>query len=60
MVNYIGIGERSIIKVGSSLMVTIPDEFVKMNGIKKGDKIQARWNGKTDLLLRAKEGGSDE
>jgi len=53
MVNYITIGERSILKSGTSLALTLPNEFVKKNGLDKGDKIEVKWNGGTDLLLRA-------
>ena len=55
MVQYIKIGDRSIQKTGTSLSITVPNDFVKENNIEKGDKIEIRWNGGTDLLLRAKK-----
>lgn len=57
MTMYIKIGDRSIMRQGTSLSLTVPNDYVKANGIKKGDKVEIRWNGGTDLLIRAKKEG---
>jgi antitoxin component of MazEF toxin-antitoxin module len=56
MAKYIELGDRKIIRSGTSLALTVPNSFVQRNGIKKGDSVEVRWDGGTDLLIRAKNG----
>ena len=43
-------------KSGTSLVITLPEEYVKENGIKHGDYVETRLDGGTGLLTRAKKG----
>ncbi|MHA1662555.1 MAG: AbrB/MazE/SpoVT family DNA-binding domain-containing protein [Candidatus Thorarchaeota archaeon] len=55
MPKYIELENGSVMKVGTSLMVTLPSSFVKKNGIQKGDMVTVKWNGGKDLLIVAKK-----
>ena len=56
MAKYTELGNRKISKTGTSLTLTVPNMYVQRNGIKKGDTVEVRWDGGTDLLIRAKKG----
>ena len=55
MTKYIELDSGSVMKVGTSLMVTLPSLFVNKNDIQKGDNVTVKWNGGTDLLIVAKK-----
>jgi len=49
----VGTTERTAIKLGRSIAVTLPKEFIEAHGIKKGDKIIVSYD--SFLLLEPKQ-----
>lgn len=43
---------RKVTRVGNSMGITIPNEFVQVQGIQPGDEYQIRVNDQGDIILR--------
>ena len=52
MTRYVPLGKRKTFKSGTSIVLTIPEAFVKKNNIKVGDHLEVQWDGYADLRLR--------
>lgn len=49
----IGRTERRVFKIGRSIAITLPKEFIEAHGLKKGDKISILYN--SVVLLEPKQ-----
>ena len=55
MTKYMPLGKRKTFKSGTSIVLTMPEAFVKENDIQAGDHLEVQWDGHADLRLRAAE-----
>ena len=53
-------GEQKIIKTGNSLAVTVPSEFVKMLGIKAGQRVKVRVEPAEGIVVYTFSGSSKQ
>lgn len=47
--------ERRVTKSGSSLIMTLPKEWIEEHGIKEGDKILVKANGHIEVRVKSEE-----
>lgn len=57
MVKYIPLGDRKMFPSGTSTVLVMPSAFLKQNNLTANDRVDVLWDGRTDLLVRAKKGG---